>query len=169
MDKDYQVAQYIIHSYENITSSKFEDSELVLHKLMYFSQKMSLAFTGETIIEGDFEGWVHGPVHVDSRGYFDYYKPFDEEKNDLTEVEKYIIDNVIYEYGKYAPWRLRDLSHEETAWIKSRKGLKPTEYGREVIRIEDISKDSEEIRLYDHEYDMYVDEFDDYIDEYEFA
>lgn len=167
MNRDYQVAQYIIHAYEKITSTKFEDSELALHKLMYFAQKMSLAFTGETIIEEDFEGWVHGPVLRGLRGYFDYYNPYNERENDLTEVDKYIIENVIYQYGQYAPWRLRDLSHDEPAWKKSRKGLGPNEHGKEVIKVEDIMEDAEDIRLYDHEYDMYVDEFDDYIETYE--
>lgn len=162
MRKEYKVAQYLIKAYEEITASPFGDSELTLQKLMYFSQKMALAFTGEPIFEESFEGWVHGPVLTSLRGYFETYEPYSPEKNNLSETDKYIIDNTIYEYGKYAAWTLRNMSHNEQAWLNSRKGLISNQYGTNEISLEDIKKDAESIRLYDHQFDMYIDEFDDW-------
>lgn len=167
MRKEYKVAQYLIKAYEEITASPFGDSELTLQKLMYFSQKMSLAFTGDTIFDECFEGWVHGPVLTSLRGYFDIYEPYSPDQNNLSDTDKYIIDNTIHEYGKYAAWTLRDMSHSEMAWLKSREGLGEVQYGTKKINIEDIKKDAESIRLYDHQFDMYIDEFDDWEGDFE--
>lgn len=35
----------------------------------------------------------------------------------------------------------------------------------ESFQIEDIKKDAEKVRVYDHQYDMYLDEFDDFDEE----
>lgn len=161
MRKEHKVAQYLIKAYEEITASPFGDSELTLQKLMYFCQKMSLAFTGEPIFEEEFEGWVHGPVLTSVRGYFDIYEPYSLENNNLSETDKYIIDNTIYEYGKFAAWTLRDMSHNEQAWLKSRAGLDDSERGNKLILLSDIIEDAKNVRLYDHQFDMYIDEFED--------
>lgn len=166
MLKVMQVADYLVKDYARITGTSIDSSELKLQKLMYFAQKTSLAYTGKPLFEEDFVGWVHGPVLPSLRKYFDCKNPFEAfdiplSDSLLTESDKYIIDNTIYQYGKYAAWALRDMSHEEPAWIKSREGLNPNEYGNQVIKLDDIKKDAEAVRLYDHQFDMYIDEFED--------
>ena len=159
--KVQNIAKYLIYSYEQITKSSFNNDEITLQKLMYFAQKTSLAFLGEPIIDEEFEGWKHGPVLPSLRFFFDYYNPNEQIDEQLSESEKYVIDNTIYLYGKYAPWTLRNMSHEENAWKISRVGLAEGESGSCKINIEDIKKDAEKVRLYDHQFDMYIDEFDD--------
>lgn len=156
-----EIANYLIDSYEKITESSFNNDEITLQKLMYFSQKTAIAFTGDVIFKEDFEGWVHGPVLPSLRFYFQYYNPNEDSSDKLTETEKYIVDNTIYKYGKYAPWTLRNMSHEESAWQKSRNGLLSSEHGSEIIALNDIEEDAKEIRLYDHQFDMFIDEFED--------
>lgn len=165
MEKLTQIACYLVSAYENITSSKFNDSELTLHKLMYFAQKTSYALVGEPLFEEEFQGWRHGHVLTELRFFFEDYPRLKEEYLNLTETEKYIIDNTIYNYGKYAAWTLRDMSHEEESWKKSRKGLSAYEQGYRTIPNEDIKNDSLSYRIYDHQYDMYLDEFDDVVEE----
>lgn len=155
------IALYLINEYEQITQSSFEDSELRLQKLMYYIQKTALALTGESIIEESFEGWVHGPVLPSLRFFFEFLPTDEEVKDELTETEKYIIDNVIYEYGKYSTWTLRNMTHDEISWNNSRKGLELNEHGSNELLLEDIKKDAENVRIYDHVFDMYLDEFDD--------
>ncbi|MBK0347286.1 DUF4065 domain-containing protein [Aerococcaceae bacterium zg-ZJ1578] len=168
MDRLTTVACYLISSYENITSTKFDNSELMLQKLMYFSQKTAYALTGTPLFENQFEGWVHGPVLTELRYFFDSLPCYNENDLDLTETDKYIIDNTIHNYGKYAAWTLRELSHDEESWKKSREGLSSNDIGTNVIMNEDIKKDAENYRILDHQYDMYLDEFEDIdIEEFE--
>ncbi len=159
-------ATYLVESYQTITGTQFENSEVKLQKMMYFAQKNALALTGEPLFDEDFEGWVHGPVLKSLRFFFESL-PNEDITKELNDTQKYIIDNTIQTYGQYSTWKLRDMSHAETSWIKSRDGLNESEQGRAIIPVEDIREDAKNIRIYDHQFDMYVDEFPD-LDEKEF-
>lgn len=154
-----EIAKYLIKSYEINNNAEFEKSELKLQKLMYFAQREAIAITGEPLFENQFEGWQYGPVLTEIRHFFEE----DQTKTtiDLDETSKYIIDNTVTRYGKYEPWYIANLSHKETSWKKSRKGLSENEKGNNLIKLKDIKKDAENVRLYDHLYDMYIDEFED--------
>lgn len=161
MSNTYDTLQYLVNSYQEITGNSMTGSEIKAHKLLYYAQKTSLALTGEKLFEEEFEGWVHGPVLPSLRGVFDFYIEEPDIDLKLDDTEKYIIENTIYMHGKYATWALRDNSHEESAWVKSREGLKSNSRGNKKILVEDIFEDSKKIRIYDHQYDMYIDEFED--------
>ena len=165
MKKELQVANYLVNAYERITDTRFEYSELMLQKLMYFAQKTSLALTGKPLFHENFEGWIHGPVLKSLRGYFDTASPVVEE-DALSETDKYIIENTIHSYGQFSAWKLRDITHEEYSWKKSMEGLSNSEYGFETILIDDIRKDAEKVHVFDHQFDMYIDEFDDAEEEF---
>lgn len=166
MSKTIDVAKYLIYAYEKVSNSRFETQELKLQKLMYFAQRESFALTGEELFPSDFEGWVHGPVLVELRYFFEEgYVPYNGDSSALSETDKYIIESVINKYGQYDAWYLRDLSHEETSWQNSREGLEDGERGTKLISKDDIRKDAEKVRVYDHLYDMYLDEFDDFEEE----
>lgn len=154
-----ELASEMIKRYEKITKSNFGTSELKLQKLMYFLQRQSLALTGERLFEEEFIGWVHGPVLEDLRFFLE--EPSNQKESDLNENEKYLIDSIIAEYGKYSPWELREKTHEEISWINSRVGLAETESGYSSLKLSDIKKDAEKVRVYDPVYDMYIDEFED--------
>lgn len=154
-----EIAKYLIKSYEINNNAEFEKSELKLQKLMYFAQREAIAITGEPLFENQFEGWQYGPVLTELRHFFEEDQM--KIKIDLDETSKYIIDNTVTRYGKYEPWYIANLSHKETSWKNSRKGLSDDEKGNKLIKIEDIKKDAENVRLYDHLYDMYIDEFED--------
>lgn len=160
-----QIASMLLVRYEKLTNTKFEGGELKLQKLMYFLQKYSYAITGKFILIEDFEAWIHGPVLPSLRGFLK------EEKEKITtefsENEIYTIDNVIYTFGGYEDWYLRNLSHLESSWINARKGLKENQKGNCIIKKGDIIKDTENLRIYDYVYDMYLDEFEN-LEEYEF-
>lgn len=166
MSKTIDVAKYLIYAYEQMSNSRFETQELKLQKLMYFAQRESFALTGAPLFSSDFEGWVHGPVLVELRYFFEQsYVPYDGDSSSLSETDKYIIESVINKYSQYDAWYLRNLSHEELSWKNSRNGLNDSEVGNKIISKEDIKKDAEKVRVYDHQYDMYLDEFDDFNEE----
>lgn len=161
MSSTKDVLHYLVNSYQEITGNSMIGNEIIAQKLMYYAQKTSLALTGKTLFDEEFEGWVHGPVLPSLRGVFDFYQEKPDVDLKLDDTSKYLLDNTIHNYGKYATWKLRDKSHEEKAWIKSREGLDSNERGNRKISIEDMNEDAKLIRVYDHQYDMYVDEFED--------
>ncbi|HEC2155064.1 Panacea domain-containing protein [Staphylococcus delphini] len=164
----HNIVQNLIFKYQEITGNSLVGDEMKVHKLMYYVQKTSLALTGKPIIDEQFEGWVHGPVLPSLRDLFDFFIEDNNSRNLISDTEEYIIENTIYQYGKYATWALRDKSHEEISWIKSREGLNSNERGYQTLSLEDIKQDASKVRLYDYRYDMYIDEFED-IDEGEFV
>lgn len=159
MTRITELAKYLIKSYETNNNAEFEKSELKLQKLMYFAQREAIAITGEPLFENQFEGWQYGPVLTELRHFFEE----DQSKSviDLDETSKYIIDNTVTRYGKYETWYIANLSHKETSWKNSRKGLSDNEKGNNLIKLEDIKKDADNVRVYDHLYDMYIDEFEE--------
>ena len=138
MDKIINVAQYVFEEYKRVTGEVID--EMKLHKLLYFAQRESLAITNEPLFEGEFEGWKYGPVCKEIRnsitpdGIIDAFE-------DISDECKYIINNVIQEYGALASWKLSELSHK--------------------VKLEDIREDAKKVRPYDYVWDMYYDEFED--------
>lgn len=164
MGNIYDIARYTILAYEKQTGARYGNSELKLQKLMYLIQRESIALTGKPMFEEKFEGWKYGPVIVSLRHFFeeDYTPITDENELNISEEDKYTINNVISQYGMYEPWYLANLTHNEISWQKSRKGLKEDQDGDKILDIEDIKEDAKNVRLYDYIFDMYVDEFEDY-------
>ena len=158
MDKIISVARYIFERYQQESGEVID--EMKLHKLLYFAQRESLAITNEPMFEGEFEGWKYGPVCRELRAVYTVDGIVDAPL-DITGSSKYIANNVISQYGGLATWKLSKLSHQETSWINSRRGLHADEVGRVKLTLEDIRKDAEKVRPYDSVWDMYYDEFDD--------
>lgn len=158
MERILDVAQFIFDEYQRVSGERID--EMKLHKLLYLSQRESFAILGQPLFRENMEGWKYGPVSVDVRMRFgkDGIEA-DTQEVDLNSI--YILKNVILEYGQIASWKLSELTHRETSWLNARKGLKPNENGNQVLLLEDIRKDAEKVRPYDHVWDMYYDEFDD--------
>jgi len=158
MDKIINVAQYVFQEYKRVTGEVID--EMKLHKLLYFAQRESFAITDATLFEGEFEGWKYGPVCKEIRnsitpdGIIDVFE-------DVSDECKYIVNNVILEYGSLASWKLSELSHKELSWINARAGLHEGECGNRKLNLEDIREDARKVRPYDHVWDMYYDELED--------
>lgn len=158
MEKVCNVAQYIFGRYQKISGEVLD--EMKLHKLLYFTQRESLAITNEPVFEAVFEGWKYGPVCREIRNSLCPDGILDAT-DDISDEVKYIANNVIEEYGALASWKLSSITHQEISWKNSRKGLSANQNGRVILSLDDIRKDAQKIRPYDHVYDMYYDEFED--------
>ncbi|MBR6861194.1 MAG: DUF4065 domain-containing protein [Acidaminococcaceae bacterium] len=158
MDRVIDVAAYITRKYKSVSHEVLD--EMKLHKLLYFTQREAFAIIGRPAFDGIFEGWKYGPVCREVRIVY-YNGDIIADTHDISEEIKYIADNVIYEYGSMASWKLSDISHDDQSWKNARKGLAPDEMGTTPIKNEDIIEDAKKIRPYDHVWDMYYDEFDD--------
>jgi len=157
VDKIINVAAYIVNKYREITGESLD--EMKLHKLLYFTQRESIAITGSPAIDGVFEGWKYGPVCREVRDAF-YNGEIIVRTDDISDMLQYIANNVIYEYGALETWKLSELSHKDISWKNARRGLLPHEIGTVPLSNEDIKADAAKLRPYDHVWDMYYDEFE---------
>ena len=158
MDQVINVAQYVFDQYKKVTGEVID--EMKLHKLLYFAQRESLAITNKPLFKGEFEGWKYGPVCKEIRNSITPDGIIDAYEN-ISDESKYVINNVILEYGSLASWKLSELSHKESSWKNARIGLKEGENGNRKLKLEDIREDAKKVRPYDHMWDMYYDEFED--------
>lgn len=158
MEKIINVAQYVFTEYKKVTGEVIDDMKL--QKLLYFAQRESLALTNAPLFDGEFEGWKYGPVCREIRGSITPDGIIDAD-SDVSFECKYIINNIIQEYGSLASWKLSQLSHKEVSWNNARIGLQPWENGTQKLSLDDIREDAKKIRPYDHVWDMYYDEFED--------
>ena len=159
MEKIINVAQYIFNEYKRVTEEIID--EMKLQKLLYFSQRETFAILNQPLFNEVFEGWKYGPVSREVRTVFTE-DGINAQTEDIKSESKYIINNIIQEYGALASWKLSALTHKETSWLNSRKGLKKEENGNLEIKMEDIREDAKKVRPYDYMWDMYYDEFEDY-------
>lgn len=156
------LASLFVSEYKQFTDSSFRRSELTLHKLLYLLQRQSYALMNQAFFEDDFEGWVYGPVIPELRGCFENEKINENaDTSSLTDIQKYIIDSVIAEYGSLSPSDLIELTHNDLSWQKSRVGLSSRDYGNNIIKKEDIQQDSAGVDFYDPIYDMYLSEMEE--------
>lgn len=160
MEKILNVAEYIFKEYYRVTGELID--EMKLQKLLYFSQRETLAILNKPLFNEEFEGWKYGPISREVRTVFTK-DGINTGTEDIKSESKYIINNVILEYGSLASWKLSEISHKEVSWLNSRKDLKDGENGDRKIKLEDIKEDAKKVRPYDHVWDMYYDEFEDVI------
>ena len=159
MERAIDVAQCIFTEYQKISGKVID--EMKLHKLLYLSQRESLAITQKPMFADEFEGWKYGPVCREVRNCYTEDGMFADDIKELSNENHYIAKNVTLQYGAYESWKLSELSHKEISWINSRKGIPEGKNGNRVLKLEDIRKDAEKVRPYDSIWDMYYDEFDD--------
>lgn len=157
MERIIDVAAYIVRKYQEVSGAQLDDMKL--HKLLYLTQRESFAIIGQPAFNGILEGWKYGPVSREVRSAY-YNGEIMEPTFEISDEMKYIVNNVIYEYGALESWKLSELSHKETSWLNSRKGLRANENGNTPLDLEDIRADAAKVRPYDHVWDMYYDEFE---------
>lgn len=159
MERIVDVAQYIYEEYKRQSGESID--EMKLHKLLYLTQRESIALTNEPMFPEHFEGWKYGPVCREVR------VNYTEDGMNMQDIRKislenaYIAKNIILQYGALASWKLSRIYHDELSRKNSRKGLQPNDNENIIISMEDIRKDAENVRPYDSVWDMYYDEFDD--------
>ena len=159
MERVIDVAQYIYDEYKRQSGEVID--EMKLHKLLYLSQRESLAITNEPLFPEALEGWKYGPVSKEVRTLYTEDGMYYEDKRPLSAAATYIVKNVILQYGGLASWKLSEISRGKISWQNARKNLAPGENGNKPLSIDDIRKDAEKVRPYDSMYDMYYDEFED--------
>ncbi|SDG42648.1 type II toxin-antitoxin system antitoxin SocA domain-containing protein [Desulfosporosinus hippei] len=130
-----------------------EITPLALQKLLYFAQGFYKAFNYEYLFDNDCEAWVHGPVY---RNVYEKYKnrgynPIEDNISEyddfeLAETEKEILDSIIVNFGCFSGKILEKMTHVETPWRITRKGLGNHESSNRIIEKHLISEYFSEIK-----------------------
>ena len=118
-------------------------SPLKLHKLIYYIEAWHLSVLEQSIIDEDFEAWLHGPAirslfgKLRGQGFLlyedivvkDEFKKeyIDRVDKKLSPEQKELILDVLSEYGGKSAYYLECLTHAEKPWIEARKGVAPGE------------------------------------------
>lgn len=124
-------------------------SNLKLQKVLYYIQAWHLAFYEEPFFDGKFQAWVHGPVN---REIYDRFKSskylFSEIRskdvlnklciNTISSDDKDHINNVLEVYLPYSGVQLESMTHNESPWLKARKGISRLEYCENEISEDDM-------------------------------
>jgi uncharacterized phage-associated protein len=116
-----------------------------LQKLLYYVEAWHLVHFNKSIVEEDFEAWVHGPVlpslyhelkpfgFNDLRVVAEEFDTPDEKvediikSNGLSDDQLGLIYSVLDRYAGLTSMQLELLTHKETPWIEARGDCKPHE------------------------------------------
>ena len=123
-------------------------NHLKLQKLLYYVEAYHLAYFDTSLIDDEFEAWLHGPV---SRKIWDYYRGIaniydeipamgDREEiirlfeQTITEDQKALIHDILEEYGGESAYGLECMTHAEIPWQEARKNYAPDDKCEEKIK-----------------------------------
>lgn len=129
-------------------------NHLKLQKLIYYVEAYHLAYFDTSIIDDDFEAWLHGPV---SRKIWDHMKESaniydlirisgdknniaNDFKNTITEDQLGLINDVLKEFGSESSYNLECMTHSEDPWKKAREGCAPGDKCETIISKEVMRK-----------------------------
>lgn len=123
-----QIATYLL----TLSSAEDNDvSNLKLQKLCYYAQGLITSMRGgERLFHDGISAWDHGPVVPTLYHKYKVYgsqpipvvTDFDIEQ--IAPHDRDALDDIFEYYGQYAPWRLRNMTHEEKPWVDAYKGDK---------------------------------------------
>ena len=140
-----KIASYIAERYKRAFKERID--EMKLHKLLYFTQREALIQTDAPMFDASFYGWKYGPVLLEIReGYRNDTLHTQPSEETIKKYQK-VFDKIFEHYAVKDSWSLSRLSHGELSWKNARIGLLPSESGNVKMKIEDIRKDAERIKM----------------------
>ena len=129
-----------------------------LQKLLYYVEAWHLVHLGTSIVDEEFEAWVHGPVvpevfrKLRGAGFNNIqvtaedFDTVEEEikaiidRNSLSSNQIDLIESVLDKYGPLSSMELELLTHNEDPWINARSGLSPHQASNNVIQKDKIKE-----------------------------
>ena len=144
MEDLMNVASYIGNRYRAEYGTQID--EMKLHKLLYFSQRESFVQNREPLFHAVFYGWKYGPVLKEIREVYRENAFYSTIPSEVVNRISGVMDKVFEEYAAKDSWSLSRLTHGETAWKNSRKGILDGANSDNPMKLEDIQKDADRIR-----------------------
>ncbi len=145
MESVVKIASYIFDRYQKEYGVCID--EMKLHKLLYFTQRESFIQKNEPMFSEQFLAWRYGPVMVSIRSLYASKQLDTYPSESFIEENKPIFDFVFSQYAPKDSWSLSRLSHGEISWQNARHDLLPEQNGNEPLKLEDIKKDAERVKI----------------------
>lgn len=136
------LADYILASYGPM-------SHLKLQKLLYYCEAYHLAYFDRSLINEEFEAWLHGPVirkifdnlkdksllYSDLEWYADSenYNPTQYIQNSLNTDQQDLLHEVLNELKHWNGFELESATHNEAPWLEARVGVPIGERSNNII------------------------------------
>ena len=110
---------------ERILATDPSCDKMKLHKLLYYVQGWSQAWTGRPLFQEAPEAWKFGPVYtsVYAAQNSGTLHSHPTSTASLTKAEIAVIDAVVSAYKTSSSWSLAERTHQEEPWIEARAGL----------------------------------------------
>lgn len=140
-----KIASYIAERYKRDFKERID--EMKLHKLLYFTQREALIQTDKPMFDAFFYGWKYGPVLLEIREGYRNDTLHNQPSEETIKKYQEVFDKIFEHYAVKDSWSLSRLSHGELSWKNARIGLLPSENGNVKMKIEDIRKDAERIKM----------------------
>jgi len=100
-------------------------TQIDLNKLSYYINGVSLAIFDSPAYQEKTLNWKYGPVVEELYQEYSFYKgniiPVPSNELKLSEGLEKVIELVISSYGKYKPWSLVELTHNEDPWRNTKQ------------------------------------------------
>lgn len=145
MESVVKVAAYICKRYQDEFGRLID--EMKLHKLLYFTQRESIIQNSEPMFPEQFLAWKYGPVMLNIRELYAANQLTTMPSEQFINNNKSVFDYVFKNYAPKDSWSLSLLSHGELSWKNARKNLAINQNGSEYLKIGDIRKDAERIKM----------------------
>ena len=102
-------------------------TQLKLQKLLYFALGWSYVWNGEALFPEEIEAWHYGPmcpnIYNEYKKYGRNTIPYNHyEKCILSDKEKKVIEKTWKAYGRYTPFELVNMTHQQAPWIDAING-----------------------------------------------
>jgi len=125
MNTCFEVAHYFLKRQDPDAGDLM--SNLKLQKLVYYAQGFHLAMEDSPLFGERIEAWEHGPVCVPLYQEYKQYgsdaipvpDPDVEACSIFSEATRKVLNEVYNYYGQFSAWKLRNLTHEDTPWLKA--------------------------------------------------
>lgn len=120
----FDIASWFIQ-YNNSQEETDLLTDLKLQKLLYYAQGISIKYTGKTLFKENIYAFRYGPVVKEvynkyqkfGRNHIDETVNIPEFENDI----RVILEDVYEDYGQYSAWKLVEMTHNESPWLKTEK------------------------------------------------
>jgi len=124
---------FIIRSHEDQLENQLDEADITplkLQKLCYYAQGTHLAKHDKKLFNDDIYAWAHGPVVPSLYNKYQSYgaqtipRPANSLGSQdliLTEEERETLSDVYLYFGQFSASKLRNMTHEETPWLKTPK------------------------------------------------
>ena len=121
-------------------------SHLKLQKLLYYCEAYHLAYFDDSLINDEFEAWIHGPVSrkiynelkdksilYTDLSFNNSYNTEKALKEKLTIDQFQLINDVLEELSSWTGFELENATHSELPWIEARNGYSPADRCENII------------------------------------